>query len=514
MAAADGRWRAGAPGQRPGRADRGRAALRLARTDGRLRAPLPQRRRARADHRLDGAAQAQPAALAPHRRPGLAPGNQALSEADRSRRLAHAARRRRARRRGPAAPLRRLLHPGPGARDRRVRAGAAHHGDAGGRNARPRAGGDRGLSRARRDRLRAAGVQRLGRAPLPVQRRRQHLRLPGNRADRGDGCLPQPLRPYRRRRGGQAAVGGLAARAAAHARARRGQCARPAELVHHPHREVPVRARSPPGGLGRDPRGRPAAGGDGDVLARHRGRDRRRARRPRCDPDARRSGLSQQPPERGAGRTRRPRRADHPGQGAGVRAGARRARRRAGEARAGRAGEPVERVHAQLRRPAAHGVPAPRRAGRSGVVAEGRARPRRLPAPARPAARALPAPRDRVRRQRVRGAPHARGRRRRGARARRAVDADRFRPDPLHPRRQRADAALGALRGRADAAAAGHAEGGRLRTARLNPRRGGASRPDARARRNRGCTGNTAPSAPGTPTGSRSSASSRRTAAG
>ena len=46
-------------------------------------------------HRLDGAAQAQRAALASHRRPGLAPGDQEVSEAHLGGRVARAGRRRR-----------------------------------------------------------------------------------------------------------------------------------------------------------------------------------------------------------------------------------------------------------------------------------------------------------------------------------------------------------------------------------------------------------------------------------
>ena len=91
---------------------RGRAALRLARPDARRRPALPQRRRRQGDARPDGAAQAQLVALAPDRRPGLAHRDQAVPEADRSRRLPHSRRRRRPQRRRHAASVLRLLHPG------------------------------------------------------------------------------------------------------------------------------------------------------------------------------------------------------------------------------------------------------------------------------------------------------------------------------------------------------------------------------------------------------------------
>ncbi len=78
LAAADAR-RAARRGHVPARAHRRCAALRLARPDARFGAPLPVAGRDQAAHRRDGAAQAQRAALAPHRRPGLAHRDQALS---------------------------------------------------------------------------------------------------------------------------------------------------------------------------------------------------------------------------------------------------------------------------------------------------------------------------------------------------------------------------------------------------------------------------------------------------
>ena len=83
-------------------------------------------------HRLDGAAQAQRAALASHRRPGLAPRDQEVSEAHVRGRLARASRdRRRASdidpNTGKPRLYRRLLHAGAGARHRGVRRRAPRH---------------------------------------------------------------------------------------------------------------------------------------------------------------------------------------------------------------------------------------------------------------------------------------------------------------------------------------------------------------------------------------------------
>ncbi len=69
-----------------------RAPLRLSRPAAGLGAAFPVAGLRRADDRLDGAAQAQPAAMAPDRRPGLAHPDPQVSAADQRRRLARAAR--------------------------------------------------------------------------------------------------------------------------------------------------------------------------------------------------------------------------------------------------------------------------------------------------------------------------------------------------------------------------------------------------------------------------------------
>src|SRR5439155_1052845 len=55
------------------------------------------------------------------------------------------------------------------------------------------------------------------------------------------------------------------------------------ELVHHAHGRLAGQARPPPRRLGRDPRGRPRPGGDGDELARRAGWRDRGQGRPRRD---------------------------------------------------------------------------------------------------------------------------------------------------------------------------------------------------------------------------------------
>ena len=103
--------------------------------------------------------------------------------------------------------------PGPGPRDRRLCRGAPHHHRAGDRDAGPRPGRDPRLSaRSASARAGAAGGRiRLGRLPIPLQCRRHDLRLPRGRARRGDGAVPRPLHPRRRRRGGEGPVEGRSA---------------------------------------------------------------------------------------------------------------------------------------------------------------------------------------------------------------------------------------------------------------------------------------------------------------
>jgi hexosaminidase len=75
--------------------------------------------------------------------------------------------------------------------------------------------------------------------------------------------------------GGQGPVEGLAEHASADPRTGRQGRSRPAGVDGGAAGALPLRARSPPDWLGRDPGRRPAGVGDGDVVARHRGRHRR-----------------------------------------------------------------------------------------------------------------------------------------------------------------------------------------------------------------------------------------------
>ena len=146
------------------------SALCLARIDARFGAAFSVAGVRRKTDRRDGDPQTQCAALASYRRPRLATADQAISETHRNRRMAHTGACG-----GRSAAIWRFLHARSGARHRSLRRAALHHDRSGNRNARPRAGGDRGVSGARRHRKASAGLRRLGRAHVFVQRRRQLL---------------------------------------------------------------------------------------------------------------------------------------------------------------------------------------------------------------------------------------------------------------------------------------------------------------------------------------------------
>ena len=293
-------------------AHRRRTTLRLARADARLRAALPVARVHRALHRLDGAAQAERAALAPDRRPGLAARDPQVPAADLDRRLARAGR---ARRRGghrsrhrPATRLRRVLHAGHRAAHRAARGRTGCHDRAGDRYAGSRDGDDRGLPCARRQRKRFShGPGGLGDLPKPVQRRGHDLHFSRGRPARGDGAVPGPVHPRRRRRGRKGPVEELAAGAAADARARNRGRARAAELLRAAHRTLSRRERAAADRLGRDPRRRPRARCHRDVLARDRRSARRGCRGPRCGAFAVARAVLRQPPGHRRHRAARPR---------------------------------------------------------------------------------------------------------------------------------------------------------------------------------------------------------------
>ena len=216
-------------------------------------------------------AQAQRAASAPHRRPGLADRGAEIPEADRDQQLAARVGDRRAR--GEATrppPAWRLLHHRRPARDRRLRGRPGHHGRARGGRARPCAGRARRLPRTRQHRCAARCVDVLG---------RQRERAQRGRGDRG--LLPRRVRPRaghlrladhrrRRRRGAGRAVGAESGRPRPRGGTRlRRRRARAARLVHPGDRQAPGEPGQASAGLGRDRRGRSAAGGlHHRVLAR------------------------------------------------------------------------------------------------------------------------------------------------------------------------------------------------------------------------------------------------------
>ena len=126
------------------------------------------------------------------------------------------------------------------------------------RDAGPRAGGDRGLPAARRERRAAARVPAgLGHLHRRCSTSRRRPSPSSRTCSRSDRAVPGRVHPRRRRRGGQGPV----ARAR---RACRRACAssasrtrRAAGLVRAAHRPLPRRARPAADRLGRDPRGRP-----------------------------------------------------------------------------------------------------------------------------------------------------------------------------------------------------------------------------------------------------------------
>lgn len=213
----------------------GRAEVRLARLPAGRGAELPHQGRGAPVHRSARRAQAQRAAPAPDRRPGLAAGGAALPQAHRDRGVAagldgRQARRARARRQ---AARRFLPHRRP-ARDRRLRGRTGHHGGAGGRRARPRDGRTDRLPRTGRGKQCARGVDVVGRQRRHPRPFRVHFGLLPRGVRRGAGRVPVGGHRHRRRRG-----------------ARRDRSAR-----RLPHRtgEVPARARAPRARLGRSAR--------------------------------------------------------------------------------------------------------------------------------------------------------------------------------------------------------------------------------------------------------------------
>ncbi len=208
-AAATAAARAPRYARHPRRAHRRRTALRLARRHAGCGTAFHSGGAAQAADRPALALQAQRAALAPHRRPGLAHRDTQVPEAHQRRRLAQ---------RGRRQPQRRLLHAAGHPRHRRIRAPAQRHDRAGDRDAGPRVGGGRGLPVAVLPEAADPGAGDLGRVHRHLLRgRRGDVCVPARRARRGGRAVPRAVHPHRRRRGAQAAMGSERLVAAAHA---------------------------------------------------------------------------------------------------------------------------------------------------------------------------------------------------------------------------------------------------------------------------------------------------------
>ena len=138
---------------------------------------------------------------------------------------------------------------------------------------------------------RSSRVDEVGRHAAHPESVGHDHRVHAGRAHRGDGALSRTVHSHRRRRSDQAAVEGEPARAGQDPRSASRPTIPPtadfqrreraAELVHHADGHFLTSHRTAPGRLGRDPRGRSRAERRRDVVARHGGRTRRRARRTR-----------------------------------------------------------------------------------------------------------------------------------------------------------------------------------------------------------------------------------------
>ena len=356
-------------------AHRRRAALRLAWADARLRAALPVARIHRALHRLDGAAQAQRAALAPDRRPGLAARDHEV----------------------PAAHLGWRL----------ARAGRACGGSA--TSTRPPAGRASTAGTTRRTRCAASCATR----PIAVSPIVPEIEMPGHATAaiaaypalgvNGSGSAAVPadwgiypnlfnvedatfafledvLREVMELFPGQYIhVGGdeavkdqwqsSRARAAADARARNRRRARAAELLRAAHRPLSRRERAAAHRLGRDPRRRPRTGCDRDVLARHRWCARRGRGGSRRGAFAVAHVVLRQSAGHRHHRAARPRPRHRPRDRVSLRPDAAGAAARAASSHPRRAGKPLDRAHPHRGPASMDGVPARRGGGRGRLVA-------------------------------------------------------------------------------------------------------------------------------------------------
>ena len=133
----------------------------------------------------------------------------------------------------------------------------------------------------------------------------------------------------------------------------------PAKLRHQPRREDAQCARAADDWLGRDARGRPRAQCHRDVVARRGGRHRGSASAPPRNHDAEHLSLFRLLSDQGRGqRARGYRRLSAARPRVWLRTDAARALARRAEVYHRRAGQPLERIHADLPPDGVHGTPA------------------------------------------------------------------------------------------------------------------------------------------------------------
>ena len=267
-----------------------------------------------------------------------------------------------------------LLHAGRHPRSGRIRPCPAYRGDSRDRDAGAQRGGAGRLPRTLVQRQTLHGLRFL-------HRQRADVRIPRERALRGDRALPFGIYPYRRRRGFETGLAHLPRMCRPDASGGTEGCRRAAKLPGAPHRDVPRRQGPPPAGLGRDSPGRARARRHGHVVARHRGRDRRgQGRTPRRDGSLELL-LPRFLPGRPHPRAGRRGGVPHPRAGLLLRPCARFAGCgcRADDPR--RAGQPVVRARAHSRTCRTHDLAAPAGDCRSGVERPRTEGLRRLPRP-------------------------------------------------------------------------------------------------------------------------------------
>ena len=216
-----------------------------------------------------------------------------------------------------------------------------------------------------------SGLAGLGRAQLPAQRRRATFAFIDNVLDEVVALFPGAVHPYRRRRGGQGSMGGIAARAGAACARLASTRGRAAGLVRPAHRADPRSAR--PTLVGWD---EILEGGSAArcvyVMARRRGAVDAAAGPRRRDVAVAATCISILPPERSARTSRRDGRRTLAARTLCVRTGASDAVRR-GQPHTSSACRPTHgrNTCVLVRAGRARAVPPHRRGGGNRLVAEG-----------------------------------------------------------------------------------------------------------------------------------------------